>query len=119
MISCIVIDDDQSITEAYSDCLKALGMDVLGKGFNGKDAVELYQKVNPDIVFLDLDMPEYDGFHAIDEITKMNPSANIIVVTAFRDDEAVKRLQAKNITFYDKPFGFHDFSKIVEKLKQS
>ncbi len=70
MVSCIIIDDDKDVTESLSERLVLREVEVLGIGFDGKEAVELYGKLKPDVVFLDINMPGYDGFYAIEGIKK-------------------------------------------------
>ncbi len=81
MTNAIVIDDDPIIAKMISEFLELKKIQVLAIGYNGKDAVALYQKFNPDVVFLDVKMPNYDGFYGLKEIKKLNPSATVIMVT--------------------------------------
>ena len=116
MVSCIIVDDDKDTTESYSERLKSRGVNVLGVGFDGKEAVELYQKVNPDIVFLDINMPEYNGFYAISEIRKVNPSAPVLIVTASVSKETMDELRAKNLFVFCKPFDFDLLLSVANEL---
>ena len=93
----IVIDDDFDSVEIFSDLLKEYNISVVGKGFNGKEAIDLYQEKKPDFIFLDLNMPEGTGFHAIRNIKKIDNSAKIIAVTARDDFSAKKKLQELNV----------------------
>ena len=86
----IVIDDDLDSVEIFSLLLEEQNVSVIGRGYNGKQAINLYQEKKPDFVFVDLDMPDGTGFHAIRNIKKINDSAKIIVVTA-KDDFATKK----------------------------
>jgi len=72
-LSVIVIDDDDDTVESLSTFLDLNGYVVVGKGFNGYQAVALFGEKNPDFVILDMSMPKYDGNYAIKEIKKMNP----------------------------------------------
>lgn len=65
MVSCIVIDDNQDIVDVFCDLLKISGIQVIATGNDGMQAVELYEKHHPDVIFVDLLMPKYDGFYAI------------------------------------------------------
>ncbi|MEM4253621.1 MAG: response regulator, partial [Candidatus Nitrosotenuis sp.] len=65
-ITAIIVDDEKDMTEVFAEYLKIIDVDVLGIGHNGKDAVDLYKRHRPDIVFLDLMMPEYDGLYALE-----------------------------------------------------
>lgn len=80
MIRAIIVDDDKETVQLFGDLLTSNGIKVVGKGYNGQDAVFLYKKLKPDIVFLDILMPVYDGIFALQNIREINPKANVIVV---------------------------------------
>ena len=88
----IVVDDDYDIVETFCEYLELKNVHVLGKGHNGKDAVELYQKFKPEVVFLDVTMPDYDGTYALEKIKQINPRASIIIITADKTEERENRL---------------------------
>ena len=119
MISCIVIDDDIDIVRVFSDILELIGLDVLAQGYDGEDAVELYVKHRPeiiftDIIFTDIMMPNTDGFYAIEKISKVNPNAKIIVVTADISSETKQRLDEFNITaVIYKPFDIQTIKQVL------
>ena len=64
----IAIDDNRVDLQLFMDVLRIIGIEVLASGTDGKDAVRLYKKYTPDIVFTDILMPENDGFYALEEI---------------------------------------------------
>jgi chemotaxis response regulator CheB len=80
LIRAVVIDDDKETIELFSDLLTSNGIKVVGKGHNGQDAVFLFQKLKPDVLFLDILMPIYDGIFALKKIRDMSSEANIIVI---------------------------------------
>jgi len=80
LIRAIIVDDDKETVQLFGDLLTSNGIKVVGKGYNGQDAVFLYKKLKPDIVFLDILMPVYDGIFALQNIREINPKANVIVV---------------------------------------
>ena len=82
MVSCIVIDDDPNIVNLFSELLALIGVDVLATGYDGNEAVKLYEKFLPDVVFVDLIMPEFDGVYAVKKIKESWVGAKIIIVTA-------------------------------------
>jgi len=99
MKSVIVVDDQLSIVEACVDFLKSHGLDVLGVGYDGNDAVELYKRFKPDVVIMDMSMPKYDGKYAINEIKKINPNVKIIICSGDVDDcELIKNQVSKILT---------------------
>jgi len=81
MTNVIVIDDNEDIVYSMSELLEVYGINVIGKGYNGLEAVQLYNKLHPDAVLLDVMMPEYDGLYALKEIRKINPKSVILMVT--------------------------------------
>jgi DNA-binding NarL/FixJ family response regulator len=113
MVSVIVIDDDVDTVEVFCEYLEIKEIQVLGRGYDGKDAVELYEKLKPDIVLLDIMMPEYDGFYALENIKKINPEAKVIMVTAdlSYDTEKLGRLKTSAVIF--KPY---EIDKVIETI---
>ncbi len=89
----IVIDDDVDMVQAFCEFLRLLDIDVVGSGRNGKEAIELYIEKSPDIVFLDLVMPEYDGFFALQGIKAIDSAAKVVVLTANASQDVIKMLQ--------------------------
>ncbi len=112
----IVIDDDHPTIELLSEFLEIKGMKVVGMGYNGKDAVELYKKLKPDFVFLDIMMPKFDGFYALEKIRSVNPDAKVIMVTADLTVETAERLDKLKALYVYKPYEFEEIVKVVKKL---
>jgi len=82
--------------------------------FDGKDAVRLYKKYSPDIIFTDIMMPENDGFYALEEIRKFDPHAKVVAVTADFTDESATRLKELNISaVVYKPYDIQDIKKVL------
>jgi len=81
MIRAVVVDDDKDTVALFSEILSSNNIEVIGKGYNGQEAAFLYQKLKPDVVFLDIIMPVYDGIYGISKIRGMNPDAVVIITT--------------------------------------
>src|SRR5574338_673562 len=120
MITAIVVDDDQYNVDLFSELLEFMQVKILGKGSDGLQAVELYQQNKPDIVFLDLLMPEYDGLYALENIRELNPHAYVVVVTAVVDKNSRTQLEqlAPNIVI-QKPFEPEQIAEVITKMKES
>ena len=114
MTSVIIVDDQLSIVKLCVDFLKSHGLDVLGVGYDGKDAVELYKRLKPDVVVMDMNMPKYDGRYAINEIKKINPNAKIIVCSGDVDDCELIKNQVSNILI--KPHINNELLKAIRQL---
>lgn len=93
----IVIDDDSDTVEIFSALLEERDVLVLAKGYNGKQAIELFSEHSPDVVFVDIMMPDGTGFHAIRNIRKINENAKIIVVTADVKSTTEEKLNDLNV----------------------
>ncbi len=81
MIRAVVVDDDKDTVAIFSEILQSNNIQVVGKGYNGQEAAFLYQKLKPDVIFLDVIMPVYDGIYGITKIREMNPDAVVIITT--------------------------------------
>ena len=116
MTTAIVIDDDFDTGDVLEEYLEFKDIQILGKGLDGKDAVDLYKKYNPDIVFLDVMMPHYDGFYALEKIKQLNPDAHVIMVTGDLTTQTYNRLQLlKSSAIIYKPF---DIDHMMDVIKQ-
>jgi len=118
-ITAIVIDDDRVSTRLFRDLLRMTGVDVLASGYDGKDAVRLYEKYCPNIIFIDMMMPGYDGFYALEEIRKFNPHAKVVAVTADFTNETATRLKELKISaVVFKPFDIQDIQRVLYEKYQ-
>lgn len=88
----IVVDDDRLVVDSLGIILGAQpGIEVVGSGTDGRDAVELYARHAPDIALLDIQMPACDGLRAAAQILDRDPRARIVFLTTFSDDEYIVR----------------------------
>ena len=105
MISVIVIEDDLDGAEVLAECLRIKGINVLEKGHNGLEAVQLYKKLKPDFVLLDMLMPFYDGFYGLRKILEFDSTAKVIVVSAsIAEDEKEKLTNLGASAIVSKPY---------------
>lgn len=90
MIKVLFVDDHEMVRIGVSAYLSAQpDIEVIGEADNGLKAVELAMELRPDIILMDLVMPEMDGIEATKRIVEGWPEAKIIIVTSFLDDEKV------------------------------
>jgi DNA-binding NarL/FixJ family response regulator len=119
-LTAIVIDDDKDVLELFSEFLKIIQVEVVGKGHNGKKAVELYQEKSPDITFVDLTMPEYDGIFALQNIREIDPKANIVIITGNLQRDVSEKLDCLNPDrILQKPFEVDKIIEAVDWIKNS
>jgi two-component system chemotaxis response regulator CheY len=105
MARVLVVDDAAFMRKMVSDALATGGHEVVGEAGNGVEAISQYQALKPDLVTLDITMPEKDGLAALGEIVAADPSAKVVMCSALGQEskvlEAIK-LGAKD--FIVKPF---------------
>ena len=117
MTSAIIVDDDENIVKVFEQYLQLNNIDVIGHGFDGKQAVTLYEKLKPDVVLLDIMMPHHDGFYALEKIKEINPDAKVIAVTADLTDDTEKKLQNLKISdIIYKPYEMKDILVTIENV---
>ena len=119
MTKVIVVDDDKDTVEVFCEYLEIKDIEVLGRGHNGREAVELFKEKKPEIVLLDVMMPEYDGFFGLKNIRKLDPNAKVIMVTAdltSDTEKKLKELQASGILY--KPYEIDKVVETIDKVKQ-
>jgi len=117
MDTIIIIEDDKDMAEIFEEWAKSAGISVLGIGHDGKKAVELFEKHKPQIVVLDLMMPYYDGFYAMENIRKIDPNAKFLILTADLTEATRKRLeQMRSISLMYKPYDLDDVISEIKKL---
>ncbi len=107
-----MIDDDEDTVKIFSDFLGENQVEVIGRGYSGKDAVQLYNEKKPDIVFIDIMMPEGSGIYAIKKIREIDTKSKLIAVTADSTTATEEKLVKLNVTaIIYKPF---DIEKILQ-----
>ena len=114
MISCVVIDDDPDIVDLFCEMLELSRIEVLAIGYDGEEAVKLFDQFHPDVLFTDLSMPKYDGIRAIKEIRNQYPDAKIIVLTGDSGNSHSYLLDELQVDFIlHKPFDMHAIKESI------
>lgn len=115
----IVVDDDLDNQELFSEMLHIRDIEILARGNNGKQALELYKKYKPDIIFLDVMMPDYDGLYALKKIREYDPHSKIIMVTASLTPAIQKMLfDIKVSALILKPYEMNHLFQTIERVNQ-
>jgi len=117
LIRAVIIDDDKDTIQLFSDLLESNGIKIVGKGYNGQDAVFLYQKLRPDILFLDVLMPVYDGVFALKKIRESHPES--VIVTIFDKLSIGKEIEINRLkpsAIIKEPIDVDDILRVTHKL---
>ena len=116
MTKVVLVDDERDIVEVTTLLLESSEIDVVGVGYDGKQAVELCSKHNPDFLILDLTMPKFDGFYALEKL--QNSKIKIIVLTGVVDKDILKKLEPYSpFTIRRKPLEFDEILNILNNLE--
>ena len=86
----LVVDDAAFMRVSIKNMLSKNDYMVVGEAENGKIALAKYQELNPDIVTMDITMPEMDGLESLKKILALNPAANVIMVSAMGQESMVR-----------------------------
>jgi len=116
MATILIVDDAKFMRTLVKDALVPAGHEIIGEAENGNEAVELYKKLKPDLVTMDITMREKDGIEAAEEIIGHDPSARIIMVTALGQENLLTRAIKLGVKdFVVKPFPPERLQKAAEK----
>ena len=101
----LVVDDAIFMRTILKKMLEEAGYNVVGEAGNGAQAIEMAQKLQPDIITLDITMHEMDGIKAIEQILKVSPNSKIIMCSAMgHQSKVVEAVKAGAKDFIVKPF---------------
>jgi len=111
-INCIIIDDEQLARELLREYIeKTPGLTIVGEATKGKDAVEIVDKLKPDLIFLDVQMPGMTGFDVLDEI-EHDP---FVIFTTAYDQYAIKAFEKNAVDYLLKPIDEERFKQAIER----
>lgn len=101
----LVVDDAAFMRMMIKNILSKNGYEIVGEAENGKDAIEFYKKLKPDLVTMDITMPEMNGIEGVKAILEFDPNAKIIMCSAMGQQAMVmEAIQAGAKDFIVKPF---------------
>ena len=113
----LIVDDAAFMRMMIKDILTKNGYEIVGEAQDGKEAIEKYKELQPDLVTMDITMPEMDGITALKEIKKFDPSANIIMCSAMGQQAMViDAIQAGAKDFIVKPF---QADRVIEAIQKA
>ena len=116
MSKILVIDDEQSIRDLLDRLLRRKGYDVV-LAVSGQKGLECFRRERPDVIVLDLKMPEMDGLTVLRQIRSLNRSQPVIVLTGSRTAEMEQQVRALGVTEYiAKGFSLHLLGDALKRL---
>ena len=113
----LVVDDAAFMRMMVKDILSKNGYEIVGEAENGMKALEKYQELKPDLVTMDITMPEMDGITAVKEIKKVDPAAKVVMCSAMGQQAMViESIQAGARDFIVKPF---QADRVLEAIRKA
>lgn len=113
----LIVDDSPIIHSLLRKVLERNGYEVCGDAKNGKEGVDLYEELKPDLVFMDITMPVMEGIDAAKIIKGKNPAAKIIMLSAMGDDAIMAEAKSIGVDiFLKKPFDDYKIVSAISKV---
>ena len=117
MARVLIVDDAAFMRISIKNMLTKNGYEVVGEAENGAIGVDMYKDLKPDIVTMDITMPEMSGLEALKEITKQDPQAKIVMVSAMGQEAMVREAIVSGAKgFIVKPFKEEGIIAAIKKL---
>lgn len=114
----MVVDDEAAILEAMPAILETMGYRAEA-AYSGREALEKYKTWQPDVVLMDLNMPEMDGITCIEQLMEIDPKARVVAVTGYEEDALIELMERKqNLIsgFLTKPVDIDQLSRVLSQL---
>ncbi|MGM9974019.1 MAG: response regulator [Clostridiaceae bacterium] len=117
MTKVLIVDDAAFMRMMIRDILEKNGFEVVGEASNGIKAVELYKKEKPEVVTMDITMPDMDGIEAVKQIKAFDPDSKIIMCSAMGQQSMVMdAIRAGARDFIVKPF---QADRVIEAIRKA
>lgn len=117
MYKLMIVDDSMIIRNRIENSFKNSEITIVGTACNGQEALDLFLRTKPDIVTMDLTMPEMDGLECIEKLVSYGTGVSILVVSALSDKSTgLKALQLGARGFICKPFNEEQLTDALSKL---
>ena len=113
----LIVDDSSVMRRTIEKNLADYDLEIIGQAANGVEAVQMVIDKKPDVVTLDITMPEMDGIACLEEIMKINPETKVMIITALADKlTGLIALDKGARGFMYKPVNASDLAKSFDKL---
>lgn len=119
-IKVLIVEDDPMVMEIHKNYVTSVdGLNVIATASNGKEAMDIIDRTNPDLIILDIFMPEMDGISTLHRIRRQNKDIDVIVVTAAKESETVEDIiRFGAFDYIIKPFSFERISAALNSYKK-
>jgi two-component system chemotaxis response regulator CheY len=116
-VKLLIVDDSNIVRRRIERSQQFDDLQVVGTAANGLEALELAQRTDPDLVTMDLTMPQMDGIECITQLVKLKPAVRILVISALADKAtAVEAMERGANGFLNKPFSDRQLNDAIAEL---
>ncbi len=116
-VKLLIVDDSNIVRRRIERSQQFDDLEVVGTAANGIEALELARRTDPDLVTMDLTMPQMDGIECITQLVKLKPEVRILVISALSDKAtAVEAMERGANGFLDKPFTDRQLNEAIAEL---
>ena len=113
----LIVDDSNIMRRRIERSQQFTELEVVGTAANGIEALEMFHKTNPDMVTMDLTMPQMDGIECISKLVQLKPALRILVISALADKAtAVEAMERGANGFLNKPFTDRQLNEAIAEL---
>ncbi len=113
----LIVDDSLVMRNKIQRSIAQAGVEVVGHAANGQQAIDMFVLHKPNLVTMDITMPEMDGLECVESILRISPAAKILVISALADKAtALEALKRGASGFLCKPFNDQELAEALEEL---
>ena len=115
----LIVDDSNVIRRRIERCQQNARLQVVGMASNGVEAVEIFRRTDPDVVTMDITMPQMDGIECVERLVALKPAVLILIVSALADKATAVEAMGKGANgFLNKPFSDRQLNEALDELIQ-
>ena len=89
MLNVLIVDDSTIFRKIIIELIQLKGYNIVGEGCNGLEGVDLFNKLRPDVTFIDITMPIMNGLQALKKIKEIDPNANVVMISSTAGQENI------------------------------
>ena len=113
----LIVDDSNVIRRRIERCQQNEYLQVVGLASNGVEAIEVFRRTDPDVVTMDITMPEMDGIECVEQLVAMKPQVLILIISALADKATAVEARGKGANgFLNKPFSDRQLNEALAEL---
>jgi len=120
LVRTLIVDDDFTVARVHSAYTERVpGFEVVGVAYSGREALEVFERLQPDLVVLDVYLPDTSGLEVLQELRHRRAAVDVIIVTAARDAESLRGAMAGGaLRYIVKPFNYERFKDTLQSYQQ-